>query len=173
MTKHRPPLTFEAALARVVGQLPGDWAEAAQVCGRAASTVRNWGNPDLPEGVPVECALALDLAFQGAGGLGAPFYEAYTVQLELAATDRFAGPAALLQLLPEVLRENSEAEIALVAAARNGAGRHDLKATLREIDEAMARFRQAHQLIQSCLGGAGDPATAPEPHATGPPPPDP
>lgn len=163
MTKHRPPLTFDADLARVVGQLPGNWAEAAIICGRATSTVRNWGNPDLADAIPIECARDLDLAFRRAGGIGAPFYEAYTVQLELAAADRFAAPAALMQLLPDVLKENNDAELAILSAARPDADRRELRDTLREIEEALGGYKRVHHLLTELIN------TAVVPQATGPP----
>lgn len=161
MTKHRPPLTFDAALARVVGQLPGGYDDAARVAHRAVSTVRNWGIPDRDEVVPIDAALALDVAYRTAGGIGAPFLEAYTAQIELALASRYAGADELLQLLPEVLRENSEAEVAIVSAAGAQAGPRDYRETLREIDEAMGRFQQARQLVQSLLSQ--------EQHVTAPP----
>jgi hypothetical protein len=161
MTKHRPPLSFDAALARIVGQLPGGYEDAAKVANRAVSTIRNWGIPDRDEVVPIDCALALDVAYRGAGGIGAPFLEAFTAQLEKALSNRFAGADELLLLLPEVLRENSEAEVAIVTAAKAQAGSRDYRETLREIDEAMGRFQQARQLVQSLL--------TQEQHVTAPP----
>lgn len=162
MTKHRPPLTFAAALARIVGQLPGNWEDAALVSGRAISTVRNWSNPDRTEDcVPIDCAIALDLAYRRAGGIGAPFYEAFTVQLEMAAVERFAAPAALMQLLPEVMKENSDAELSLVAAARPDADRRDYHFSLREIDEAIARFQQARTYVSSLVNEGSPQATGP------------
>jgi hypothetical protein len=161
MTKHRPPLTFDAALARVVGQLPGDYAEAARICGRAESTVRNWSNPDRSEDVPIRCAVILDIAFQASGGIGAPFYEAFTHQLGLAATDTFSLPAQLLHLAPDVIRENSEVEIALVNAARPDATEQDRLLVAKEADDVIARMRQVKTAVL--------PPRPDQHHQTGPP----
>mgnify|MGYP006879913525 CR=1 FL=1 len=42
MTKLRDPLSLDAALAKVAGQVPGDWKTLAAIAGRTASTVRSW-----------------------------------------------------------------------------------------------------------------------------------
>jgi hypothetical protein len=147
MTKHRPPLSFDAALARVVGQLPGGYDDAAARTGRSISLVRAWGDPDRREKISIDDALVLDLAFGECGGFGSPFFEAFAAQRDLAAAHRFALPQALGQLLPEVLKENSEAEIALTLASRPGVDDAHLRHTVNEADEAIAKWQQVRSAI--------------------------
>lgn len=147
MTKHRPPLSIDAALARIAGHLAGGWTDIAETTRRAESTVRAWGDPDRPEQIPLDCAVVIDLAYQAAGGLGAPCYEAYTSMLEEAGAERFADQIALGRLASQVIRECGEANAALVAAAQPGATDTDRRRTLREIEEAMAQLQTARQLL--------------------------
>lgn len=153
MTKHRPPLSIDAALARIAGQLQGGWNEMAFATRRSESTVRNWGNPDREEQVPIECAIALDLKYQEAGGIGAPIYEAYTVLLDLAGADRFAGQHQRGQLAAGLIRECSDAEAALVIASQPGATPGDIRDLLREADEAVAKLHTVRLLAQNLLDG--------------------
>ena len=117
MTKSRPPLSIDAALGRIAGQLRGGYDDMALECGRATRTVRHWSDPDAEESIPIECAIKLDLAFQAAGGTGAPIFETYALQLELAAADRFADSMELARRIPDIIRECGEANAALVEAA--------------------------------------------------------
>lgn len=156
MTKLRAPMTIDAALARIAGQIPGSFAEMATITDRACRTVRNWGDPDTPEKIPVDCAIKLDLAYQASGGSGAPIFESYAMQLELAAADRFADSYALAKLAPEVIRECGEANAAIVAAAQPGADNRLRQDALREGEEAMQSLKKTLLLISdSMTGGAG------------------
>lgn len=143
MTKLRAPLSIDAALARIAGQLPQGWAGIGEATGRAERTARNWGDPDTPEAVPMDLAIRLDLAFQAAGGQGAPIFETYALQLELAAATRFADRFALAKLAAETVRECGEANSALITASQPEANTSDHINALREIEEAIAALNQA------------------------------
>ena len=113
MTKRRAPLSLDAALARIAGQLPRAWLDMGDLTARAERTVRNWGDPDTREQIPMDCAIALDLAYQQAGGDGAPIFECYAARLELAGVHRFADRIALGRRAADAIRECGEAGAAL------------------------------------------------------------
>lgn len=167
MTKRRAPATIGAALARIAGQLPGDWAGMAELVGRAPRTVRNWGDPDTPEQIPLDAAIALDLAYQEAGGSGAPLHETYTIQLDLAGVDRFASRHALARLAADYIRESGEAGAALVNAAQPGADHREFRAAEREVLEALTVLQRAISQLAS-TAAASEPVADVHP-STGPP----
>ena len=161
MTKHRPPLSFDAALARIVGQLPGGYAEAAERTDRSISLVRAWGDPDRREKISIDDAIALDLAFQQTGGIGAPFFEAYGAQLGVAGADRFSQPQSIHRLLGDVMRETNDAELAMLRAAMPDATDGDRRNTAKEVREAIAVLTRALHLVE--------PSHVGDRHQTGPP----
>lgn len=146
MTKQRAPLSIDAGLARIAGQLTAGWLAMADVSGRKERTVRNWGDPDTPEQIPLDCAIALDLAYQAAGGEGAPLFEAYSFQLELAEVARFADRIALGRKVADAMREGGEANAALVLAAQPGATPSHRANAHREVCEQIEalKFIAAH-----------------------------
>ena len=139
MTKRRAPLSIDAALARIAGQLPGGYEAMGELVQRKDRTGRNWGDPDTPEQIPLDCAIVLDLAYEEAGGEGYPLHEAYTAKLELALV-------RIQVLHPQLGR---------VRVRRVGA---DRQAAVRELSENFEVIKAVLPLI-----------SAPEPHATGPP----
>lgn len=159
MTKHRAPLSIDAGLARIAGQIPGGYRRMADLTGRQARTVRNWGDPDTPEQIPLDCAIILDLAYQAEGGDGAPLYEAYAFQLEMAEVTRFADRIALGCAAAQAMKEGGEAAAALVMAARPGASAADGLSARREILEHI-------DALKRLLPHLPDPA---ETHARAPP----
>lgn len=165
MTKHRPPLSVHAALDRIAGTFPGGYADLANLLGRKEHTCRAWADPARREKVSVEDAIRADLEFQAAGGIGAPIFETYSLQLEQAGGDRFALQHSIGRLLPDLLRENSEAEVALVLAAQPGATDADRRFAKRETGEAIARMQQARLQLATATSD-GQPA---DQHQTGPP----
>lgn len=164
MTKHRPPLSVHAALDRIAGHFVGGYADLGAVLGKEAHTCRAWGDPDKREKISVEDAIRLDLHYQAAGGIGAPLFETYALQLEQAGADRFATQIAIGRLLPDVMRENNDAEIAIVVAAQPGATEADRRAAAKETGEAIARMQQ----VRLQLAAAPD-AQPGDRHQTGPP----
>lgn len=155
MTKRRAPLSADAALARIAGLLPGSWAEMALIASRKERTVRNWGDPDTAESIPLDCAIALDIAFQAAGGEGAPLFETYALQLELACMDRFADRFTLGRHAALVIRETAEANAAIVLAAQPGATNADRRRAAREVEEALGVLKHALPLLRPEERGQG------------------
>lgn len=143
MTKRRAPLSIDAALARIAGQLPKAYLEMADVAGRAERTVRNWGDPDTREQIPMDCAIALDLAFQQAGGDGAPIFECYAALLEIAGVHRFADRIALGRRAADAIRECGQAGAALVDASQPSAGAAEQQTALQEVEQAIAALKRA------------------------------
>lgn len=149
MTKVRAPLSIDAALARIAGHMPKGYDDLAQVTGRAVRTVRNWGDPDTPEQIPLDCAIALDLAYIAAGGDCAPLFETYSLKLEMASMERFACNIALARHTADVIREGGEAHSALVRATLPGATRADREDALRECSEAMDFLKRVFPLLEA------------------------
>lgn len=143
MTLRRAPLTIDAALARIAGQLPAGWADMALAVDRSESLVRAWGNPERREQICLADAVQLDLAYRAAGGDGAPLYETYGWQLEEAGMFRFADEIALGRLTAAAIREGGEAHAALVLCSQPGVEPSLHRQTLHEVDEAIASLQSA------------------------------
>lgn len=135
MTKRRPPLSYDNALTRIAALIGYD--AMAEATGRQPRTVRNWGDPDAAESCPIDCAELLDLAYQAAGGDGAPMTETLMLRVEAARQSRFAGEVQLSLKEQSVAKESGEAIAALVAACRPGATTTDRSAAAREIEESI------------------------------------
>lgn len=135
MTKLRGPLTYDAALARIAGLV--GWSAMATATDRADRTVRNWGDPDASESCPIECAELLDLAFQAAGGEGAPMFETYARRLDVARAERFADERQLSICTSTVAREAGEAVAALITASMPGGSERDRTHALREVEQLL------------------------------------
>ena len=149
MTKRRPPLSIDAALARIAGHIPGGYAEMARVVERSEGMLRAYGDPDRRELLPMEDGIALDLAYRAAGGEGAPLFEAYAHKLDSAGVDFFADQIALGLEAVKLIRECSDAEAAMVIAAQPGATPRDRANATREIEEAMAVMARARLMLGS------------------------
>lgn len=147
MTKHRPPLSFDAAMARIAGHLPKGWADMASATGHSQGHLRNCGDSGKRERLSIEDALALDLAYMAAGGIGAPVHEAYTVQLHAAFAHRFATALELANLTAEVIKESGEAHASLVLASRPDATPRDRASSLKEVEEALVSLTRARQYL--------------------------
>lgn len=156
MTKHRAPLSFDDALSRIAGQV-GGFEKMGNRVGRQSRTVRNWGDPDTTEHCPVDCALELDLMFMEHGGTGAPMYEAYAHQLELAELTRHADRHELSRLTSLFAKEGGEAVGALIRASMPDASPADRRAAEVELAQALevARRLLPHVAGQSPGAGAG------------------
>lgn len=133
MTKRRAPLSIDTALARIAGQLPEGWAGMAQLTGYAERTVRAWGDIDREEQINMPAAIALDIAFQAAGGTGAPIFEAYGDMVRVAAAEAFADKQQLLRAAMDFMAENGEAELALLEATRPDAGPAELANATKQL----------------------------------------
>lgn len=135
MTKLRGPITYDAALARIAGLI--GWAAMATATARAERTVRNWGDPDATESCPIECAELLDLAFQAAGGDGAPMFETYARRLDIARAERFADERQLSIFTGMLAKEAGEAVAALITASMPGACARDRTNAAQQVEELL------------------------------------
>lgn len=177
LQKPRAPLTTDAALARIAGQVPGGWAVMAARLGRekGESLVRAWGDPARRERVPFEDAIQLDLLYREAGGDGAPLFETYAYQLDHAGVFRFADEVALGRLTADAIREGGEAFAALVVSAQPGAEPRCHRETLLEVEQLIEALQRTHVVVKALAQGTGlvapqHPADhAGEPHARAPP----
>ncbi|WP_030540578.1 hypothetical protein [Sphingobium sp. DC-2] len=133
MTKRRAPLSIDTALARIAGQLNGGWADMAAVTGYAERTVRAWGDVDREEQINLPAAIKLDIAFQAAGGTGAPIYEAYGDLVQVAAAEAFGDKQQLLRATMAFMQENGEAELALLEATKPDAGPAELAIAQKQL----------------------------------------
>lgn len=138
MTKVRAPLSLDRALARIAGQLPGGWGEMAAVVNRSERQVRAWGEPDKDDGsIPMRGAIALDLAFQGAGGEGAPIHDVYALLLESGRSQAFSDQLDLARVAATAIRENGEAACAQIRCTMPGASERDIGIAIKETEEAI------------------------------------
>jgi hypothetical protein len=140
VTKVRPPLTFENALAQVAGHI--GWNKVAEIVGQAERTIRNWSEPDTTTRIPLEAALKLDEHFHKAGGEGAPFFFCYMTRLELAKLAACPGREQLLASIAASAREAGEALAAALDAAEPDADRADFAIGERELEEAIAALQK-------------------------------
>ena len=147
MTKVRPPLSVDAALGRISGQLPGAWAEMAKLVDRAESTVRAWGDHEKPDQIPLPCAITLDIAFQRAGGEGRPLFETYALQLDVARENAFAGEIEIARRACLLIREGSQAQEALVLASLPSATARCRANAVRELEDVARVVTSAIALL--------------------------
>lgn len=137
MTAVKPPMTIEAALARIAGQLEGSWAEMAEICNRAPATVYAWGNANMGDSIPMDCAIKLDIAYMRAGGIGAPIKSVYDLKVDCANRMAFAEQAELASLTGKHIKESAEATIAQLLCHQPGATPGDLRTAIRETQESL------------------------------------
>lgn len=149
MTKAPPPISVRQALDRISGQLPGSWAEMAAVCGiQSGDTVRAWGDPDKPDRqLWFDRAIALDVAFQRAGGEGRPLFETYALQLEVARQHAFADEIALARRACILIREGGQANEAMVLASLPCATQQDRTHAVRELEDVVREATAAIALL--------------------------
>ena len=153
MTKLRAPLSFEDALVEVASVL--GYQAMSEIAGVQPRTVRKWGDPEAPERCPVEAALEFDIAYQQAGGEGAPLYEAYGALIEATRAQRFSDEAAIARAAIKVIKEGGEAHAALVALSQPGATDADRRAAAKEVQEARAALDQTLPLLTKGIGPNG------------------
>ncbi|WP_156679370.1 hypothetical protein [Sphingomonas profundi] len=147
MTKPRPPLSIDLALARIAGQIEGGWAEMARLVDRHESTVRRWGDEAQPEQLPLPAAIALDIAYERAGGVGQPIFQTYELQLGIAREHAFADQVAIGHQTCVVIRESGQAHEAMVLAALPSASEHDRVNALRELEDVAREVNTALALL--------------------------
>jgi hypothetical protein len=141
MTKLRNPLTFELALTRVAGLI--GWEKVAELAGhRDPRAVRRWSDPDdapsAENAIGLGLALKLDVAYQEAGGDGAPMWQCYSTRLETDTRDAFFSTEKLVAAAATAARESGEAIEATIMAARPGASRNERARAELQIEESIA-----------------------------------
>jgi len=117
MSKRRAPLTIENVLLKVLGDLTPE--RCARTTEREASYLRDASDPDKAQQLTVRDMIKLDIEHLGYNGR-APFAEIYT------------DAVAIGDVLAEVLREDSDAHLALLRASRPDATDQDLIDAVRE-----------------------------------------
>lgn len=145
MTKARPPLSLEDGITRVAGHV--GWEAAAAAIGQKERTLRNYSDPDTPQVISGPDMLKLDLAYRLAGGEGAPMFEAYALQLELASLPILSCSRELSRRTAVAAKEAGEAISALIAAAQPGADRATRAIAKREAREGMDALRDTLPLL--------------------------
>jgi hypothetical protein len=135
VTKLRAALTYELALTKVAGLI--GWPRCAEVLAVAERTVRNWSDPDAAANIRMDAAEALDIAWQQAGGTGAPFLEVYATRLKAALVDCLGSAEAIADAAAAAAKEGGEAVSWAIRASRPNATEADYIAAEREIEEAI------------------------------------
>ena len=160
MTKAPPPISVRQALDRISGQMPGSWSEMAGICGiERGDTVRAWGDPDKPDRqLWFDRAIALDIAYQRAGGEGRPLFETYALQLEVARQHAFADEIALARRACVLIREGAQANEAVVLASLPSATPRDRTNAIRELEDVV---RECTAAIADLGRGAPPPELPP------------
>lgn len=148
MTKARHPLTFHRALTRVAGMI--GWDGAAEECGVADRTVRNWSDPDADAEISLRDALRLDIAYQRAGGRGAPLFECYALRLETEGVPVHADADDLVSASASTAKEAGEAVSALIHASRRSASMADRRDARREAEEAIVALTKHITMLGDC-----------------------
>jgi hypothetical protein len=156
MTKPRPALSVEDALDRIAGQIPGGKRAMAAIVDRQPRTVHNWGDPDTPETIPMDCAIKLDIAFQQHGGVGHPIFDTYALLLETAELESFSCGMETARRLKAAMKEGSEAHAALVDASLPGATKADRERATREVLEAVDALKATLPTLTDGTGPAGN-----------------
>lgn len=143
MTKLREPLSHNSALDEIVACI--GWPAAERATGRGERAIRKWSEPDVKRVVPIDCAIALDIAYiEATGAPVAPFEAFYQLKLQLARARAVHAATSAAEILADAHRETGEAFAAHALASCPGADAQARRGADREIDEAivaLARIR--------------------------------
>lgn len=159
MTKVKPPMSIDTALARIAGQFENGYKDLARIVDRHESTVRAWGNEAKPDLIPMPIAIALDIAYERAGGEGRPLFETYALQVKVAREAAFASEIALAQRVCILIREGAQAYEAMVLASLPSASSRERTHAIKELEDVV---REATSAI-ALLGLSFDPSIEPPP----------
>lgn len=151
VTKPRAPLTYDNAISRIAGEI--GWEAMAAAVGQKERTVRDWGDPDVERGCPIEAAELLDLAYQAAGGAGAPMHDTMSLRLEQERGRRFADQVAIAHGTCVMSREVAQAIEALILLQLPGATEQQRITAIRELEEAIASARDLLPLVSALPAG--------------------
>lgn len=149
VTKVRTPLSIDAALARIAGQVPGSWSALAGEVGYEERTVRKWGDVDADGEINVTAAIKLDILFQRHGGEGFPLHDAYGRMLGVAVTRRFHDQFEILRRVMRIAKETGDAEAALLRFALPDATDKHRAAAQREVLEALEAIQAVLPLVDA------------------------
>ena len=137
MTKRRDPLTPYRALCDVEELL--GWDGIAGVTRKAISYLRKLSDPDAGRAITVQDAIRLDAAFLRAGGIGTPFLEAHTAQIELLVTEADPVPVSpLLSAISIAAKEIGEAVAAAIDLASHAEDPKARQTAVKEAEEGVA-----------------------------------
>ena len=136
MTKHRDPVTYENALARIVGKITAE--RAGQLVSRSLTTISDWMNPDSPKLPTLAQAETLDLAYFEAGGEGMPLAEAYLQRLDNARADGLACRLQLASLIATGVQECGEAWAHALKVVQPGSGPREIMRAQAELGDAQS-----------------------------------
>jgi len=149
MTKVRPPLSIENTLFKIFGAL--EIENAAAATGRTTHYLRNLADPAKREKLTVVDQIKLDLAWRQKGRAGAPLYEQVGRIMKAADAEIFSDSDAIGEIAKRVIREGSEAHIALFSVSRPGATDAQLLNAMREVEESASVSQEALAIIKSVI----------------------
>ena len=149
MTQLRAPSTFADATTRVAGVI--GWSAVAAIVRRGERAVRYWSQPNSRTTPTLDQALALDEAYAAAGGEGAPFGEAYAVQLGQQVERREACRRQLAAELADAARESGEAQADAIHVLAGNASDHTITRALVSVEEARHALSRVAARINSFL----------------------
>lgn len=149
MTKLRQPLTVEDALDKVIGALT--MAGAVEATGRTAGYLRMLSDPDQRAQLTVIDMIKLDTAHMRAGLPGMPIFETVATILHAAQPELFSNAYAISRVTVDVVKEGSDAHVALIEASLPGADSRTLKKALKETVESIEANNRAVAVIQSLI----------------------
>lgn len=147
MTKVKAPMSIDTALARIAGQFENGYKDLARIVNRHESTVRAWGDELKPDMIPMPTAIALDIAYERAGGEGRPLFETYALQVKVAREMAYAGEIALAHKVCILIREGAQAHEALVLASLPSSSPRDRTHAVRELEDVIREATSAIALL--------------------------
>lgn len=154
MTHIRAPLTFAGAMTQVAGLI--GYPAAAAIAGRAERTIYAWAHPGSKTVPPIDQALAFDAAWREAGGVGAPFLDAFAFQLGLVVERQQACARALVAEVGTVSRETGEAIAAALSLTHSTPSPLEALRAFAEVTQAGDAIGALQQRVASFLpSGAG------------------
>lgn len=134
MTKRRPPLTIEQALDLAIGQLTMDGA--VEATGRKAGYLRALTDPGKRETLTVSDMIKLDTAHLELDGT-TPLLDAVITILKTLRATVFPDAAEIHRKVIRLMKENAEAECALVEISHPDADDAAWARAERELAEAL------------------------------------
>jgi hypothetical protein len=169
MTKQRAPLSIDAALAKIAGQVEGAWKTMAREAGYEERTVRKWGDEAQEGEINIKAMLRLDKLYQEHGGEGFPLYETYGLLLGAPAAASYADQFEILRRVIKVAKETGEAEAALVRLSLPDASEADRRDAQREVLEALDELKNILPLLDRAERAPATPTVTGHASRVGPP----